>query len=358
MIDRAILGLAISNKNINIIFLALCFMTTKGKTLTIVTHSGAFHLDDVLACFMLRKIYPNAEIVRSREKAVIDSADIVVDVGGVFDPTQHRYDHHQRGFEETYNAHYDIKLSSAGLVYKYYAMQFIKSLGFTFDDTADELLFVSTLYDVYFVSVDANDNGVDVADPVRFNQRTLDDMVKAFVPHEVPKDQSVAEEMRYVAFLEAMEYMGADLIRQCKKLEFDIKNNGLHIRSAFETMTSNKNRYIFMPEGSPSKELIKYYNMHFGRKVAIVIYTRETKQGKSYSILCLPKDGVKYTPEIPLCKEWRGLRDADLCALPGMKDANFVHATGFCGAAYNSDTAIYMAVESIKEHEQSKESLQ
>ena len=46
--------------------------------------------------------------------------DIVVDVGGVYSPETHRYDHHQRGFSEVfgYGGFNDTKLSSAGLVYK------------------------------------------------------------------------------------------------------------------------------------------------------------------------------------------------------------------------------------------------
>lgn len=38
----------------------------------------------------------NAEIIRSRDPEQLASCDIVVDVGGVYDPKQHRYDHHQR----------------------------------------------------------------------------------------------------------------------------------------------------------------------------------------------------------------------------------------------------------------------
>lgn len=37
-----------------------------------------------------------AEIVRSRDPAVLDPCDIVVDVGGEYNPSKHRYDHHQR----------------------------------------------------------------------------------------------------------------------------------------------------------------------------------------------------------------------------------------------------------------------
>lgn len=38
----------------------------------------------------------DAEIVRSRDPAVLAECDVVVDVGGEFDPKRHRYDHHQR----------------------------------------------------------------------------------------------------------------------------------------------------------------------------------------------------------------------------------------------------------------------
>ena len=43
------------------------------------------------------------EIIRSRDPAVIDSADIVVDVGGTYEPEKNRFDHHQRGFEEKFS---------------------------------------------------------------------------------------------------------------------------------------------------------------------------------------------------------------------------------------------------------------
>lgn len=47
---------------------------------------------------MLKKLpeYSEASIVRSRNDDTLKSCDIVVDVGGVYDPNIHRYDHHQR----------------------------------------------------------------------------------------------------------------------------------------------------------------------------------------------------------------------------------------------------------------------
>jgi len=43
---------------------------------------------------------------------------LIVDVGDVYDPSKHRYDHHQRDFNQPLDAEHTIKLSSAGLVYK------------------------------------------------------------------------------------------------------------------------------------------------------------------------------------------------------------------------------------------------
>lgn len=41
-------------------------------------------------------IAQDAEIIRTRDPAQLAECDIVVDVGGEFDPKKHRYDHHQR----------------------------------------------------------------------------------------------------------------------------------------------------------------------------------------------------------------------------------------------------------------------
>lgn len=68
----------------------------------------------------------------------MDTLDVVIDVGGVYDPARNRYDHHQREFDEVFGdgtfpypsskiggrqleegKEFSIKLSSAGLVWKY-----------------------------------------------------------------------------------------------------------------------------------------------------------------------------------------------------------------------------------------------
>lgn len=41
-----------------------------------------------------------AEIVRTRDPEQLAACDVVVDVGGEYDPRRHRYDHHQRWVPE------------------------------------------------------------------------------------------------------------------------------------------------------------------------------------------------------------------------------------------------------------------
>merc|ERR1712072_164281 len=85
------------------------------------THDGKFHCDEALACAML-KILPDwadATVVRTRDPDALKECDIVVDVGGVYDPASLRFDHHQKGFETKLDGYDCTKLSSAGLVYKH-----------------------------------------------------------------------------------------------------------------------------------------------------------------------------------------------------------------------------------------------
>lgn len=81
------------------------------------THSGPFHADDVLAAALIRTFLDaDAKVVRSRDPEVLATADIVFDVGHVFDAETRRFDHHQREYEGN--------RSSAGMV-----LDFLESEG-------------------------------------------------------------------------------------------------------------------------------------------------------------------------------------------------------------------------------------
>ena len=55
---------------------------------TIGTHSGSFHADEALGCALLLQTqkFVGADVVRTRDPEVLKTLDVVVDVGGVYEP--------------------------------------------------------------------------------------------------------------------------------------------------------------------------------------------------------------------------------------------------------------------------------
>ena len=76
----------------------------KQKFSLIGTHNGQFHCDEALACYMLKLLpeFEHCKIVRTRDERVLDTCDIVVDVGAVYELERMRFDHHQKEFKVNY----------------------------------------------------------------------------------------------------------------------------------------------------------------------------------------------------------------------------------------------------------------
>lgn len=64
---------------------------------TLLFHQLTFCSDEALAVWMLKQTndFKGATLVRTRDPAKLAECSVVVDVGGVYDPAQQRYDHHQ-----------------------------------------------------------------------------------------------------------------------------------------------------------------------------------------------------------------------------------------------------------------------
>lgn len=113
-------------------------------------------------------------IVRTRQEDAFDLLDIVVDVGGVYDPDRHRYDHHQATFEESWNNSPDdiTKLSSAGLVYRHFGREIITNAvkdnwGVTLEGDRLEKVY-RKVYKKLILEVDALDNGISEGENMKY----------------------------------------------------------------------------------------------------------------------------------------------------------------------------------------------
>ena len=130
------------------------------------THNGHFHADEALAVFMLRILpdYSDSTLLRTRDADQLKTCHTVVDVGGVYDDSQKRYDHHQREFDTVFPSH-STKLSSAGLVYMHYGKNIISHCTGLSQGSSDLDLLHEKLYDDFVEAFDANDNGISMYDP-------------------------------------------------------------------------------------------------------------------------------------------------------------------------------------------------
>jgi len=196
---------------------------------TVGTHSGSFHMDEVLGCVMLTKYtkeFQNAKIVRSRDEDLLNTFDIVIDVGRVYDPARYRFDHHQKEFTGTFADKYNIKLSSAGLVYKHFGKEIVRNIAekliaqygetLTLDEENIALVY-QRLYDNFILYVDAIDNGEnqypnDIQPKYKINSH-LGSRVARLNPASY--EQGVTFDER---FFEAMKIADEELVYQVREI--------------------------------------------------------------------------------------------------------------------------------------------
>ena len=108
------------------------------------THDGTFHADEITACalLLLFNLIDENKIIRTRDLKELSKCEYVCDVGGVYNPEQKLFDHHQMDYQGP--------LSSAGMVLQYLKTNQIIS--------ANEYDFFNQSL---VMGVDAHDNGKD-----------------------------------------------------------------------------------------------------------------------------------------------------------------------------------------------------
>ena len=126
----------------------------------IATHNGKFHADDVFGVALLTQLFPDAEVVRTRDPEVLATADVVLDVGGVYDVETRRFDHHQLSSGARDNG---ILYSAFGLLWQHYGKEYCG------DDAVWQKIDSRLVQ-----AIDAVDNGQDLYTVSDFGAAPLD----------------------------------------------------------------------------------------------------------------------------------------------------------------------------------------
>lgn len=329
-------------------------------TLKIATHDGTFHCDEVLACYMLKNHvsqFSNATITRSRDPEIIDAADIVVDVGARYDIEACRFDHHQRGFLHTFEMtgkRSRTKLSSAGLVYRHYGQEVVRSILMNADiklSEKDLRMVYLKVYDSFMEAIDAIDNGVMMYEsdkPARYESSTdLSSRVGRLNAEWYEQNPDQDENFRKAVDMAGKEL--SDCIVNIAKSWLPARTIvGKAMQERFKHDESGN--ILVMTDWAPWKDhlyTIEEEDAQAGshKQVKYVVYKDMT--GSSWRVQCVPVAKASFKPRQPLPEQWRGIRDDELSAITGIADCIFVHAAGFIGGNKNFEGAMQMVRKAL-----------
>jgi uncharacterized UPF0160 family protein len=287
------------------------------KPLLIVTHDGTFHTDDVFACAVLSLQFSDREIeiVRSRDEGVVVSADIVVDVGGIYDTETLRFDHHQKGGAGTRDN--GIPYASFGLVWRQYGVELAGS--------TDSAQFID---EKLVQGIDGADNGVvnKVADNGVYSYSVIDS-ISALRP---TWEEGISMDE---AFMEAVNMATTILVRMIKHAES--YNHARDILEAAYEDSSDKTIIDISQEYPGWYEVMAQYP-----EPLYVLYERSDG---SWSAKAVRENPLEFTARKPFPLEWAGLKGEELQAVSGVSDALFCHNGRFIAVAATREGALTLA---------------
>lgn len=294
--------------------------------------------------------FKNHQIVRTRDPTLLETCEIIVDVGAEFgkidtDPSRLRFDHHQASFSEVFGrGHTKVKLSSAGLIYKYYGQQIIYELTSISDEAVLGVLYTKMYHDM-IQAIDGIDNGqkpYDTDAKELYKDSTgLSSRIGRLNASWV--DDTANENER---FEKAMQIAGVDFT----DILTHIVRVWLPARSGVESAFLQRgaqhpsHQILVLQRSLPWKDhLTTIEKEHHTPNDKATIYVLYPDQDGGWRVQAVPNGKQAFASRLNLPEDIRGLRDAELAAVTGVPDAIFIHATGFIGGARSYAGALKLA---------------
>ncbi len=282
----------------------------------IAVHDGEFHSDDIFSIAILKLIYPNIEVIRTRNEEKFKKADMRVDVGRKYCPETLNFDHHQQEFEEKRKN--GIPYASAGLIWKHFGEKLINS------KEAFEYI------DNIIQQVDADDSGVSLykGDLEIYSLNNIND---AFNPHWKAKikdfDKAFNEEVNFIILL--------------LKKEIEIANGLKESKEIIEKNLSDKEYILLDIVPNLWWDLILEYP-----KIKFIVYKAPNGAWRSEAAR-VKKNSFEIKKKFP--KEWADLTAEKLSKITGIKDALYCHKKRFIVVAKSKEGAIKLTELALKD---------
>lgn len=304
--------------------MSIC-VTSNPCEANLITHTGTFHADEVLATVILsKKISGTTTVLRTfavPEEEFEGTESIIYDIGGG------KFDHHQKGGNGTREN--GVPYASAGLVWKEFGLKILSS---KFKDASDaEIKFIFDYIDKNLIQgVDAYDNGVLPKADYPAQSLNFSEIIRSFNP------TWNSEEISDSAFIQSAIF--AEVI-------FDKLIETAHAKakaeSIIEKAISDSERGIMtLPHEIDWQDAFFSSTNPKAKGINYVIFPSKRND---YKVRCVPDELNGFGQRMPLPVKWRGLKKEELQKCSGVSDAIFCHPNGFIAAADSFKGALQLA---------------
>jgi uncharacterized UPF0160 family protein len=301
----------------------------------LVTHSGGFHADELLSSVVLTRLFPRAELRRSRDRQWVSPAvdKIIYDVGGDYDGEAQIFDHHQRPGPLREDGQ---PFSSFGLIWKHYGRAYLAAM----DVPTEHVEAIHTKFDAKFVlPIDLLDNGAiepSVAGPLLI--LTLPALLASLKP--VFDDASPSADND--AFLRALPIARSFVEAQILNLAANFRAQSIVIKAISDTGTSP---ILELPMGMPHRSALEKAEANH---IQFVIHPR----GADWTLNGIKASNDTFEQRADLPASWAGLTDTALEDASGVKGAKFCHSARFIAVASTREAILEMAEIAVQEVQQ------
>jgi len=286
--------------------------------ITIATHNGNFHADDVFSIAALKHIFPSFNLIRTRKLELIGKADIVIDVGGEYDADTGRFDHHQRGGAG--QRENGIPYSSFGLVWQKYGLEICQG-NQEVANSVDAGL-VSTIDAIDCGHVEGIYKGISLSQTISMFNPTW-------------QEESNFDD----CFDEAVNFASRLLTRFIASASGGINAKDI-VAKAIEN--AEDPRLVVLEKYTPWKKTVHALSSE-------ALYMIYPSQSDQWIIQTVPIEPGSFEDRKPLPKAWAGLSDDVFKEAIGIADAKFCHNGLFIAGAESFESIMKMASIALQE---------
>jgi uncharacterized UPF0160 family protein len=269
----------------------------------------------------LRILYGSqiTEVIRTRDESIIQTGDIVFDVGNIYDPSTNRFDHHQK--EGAGTRANNIPYASFGLVWQKWGAEICGSQ--LAADFVDKKL-VQT--------IDASDNGFALysyttPDTKEYVMDTICGAFGSTWKEEDNYDEAFFEVVGIAEKILKREIKGAQ--DKCEAIPF--------VEEAYKQ--AQDKRIIVLDEYYPWNETLSRYS-------EILFVVSPTKEKDQWRVSAIQQERFVNKKDLP--SAWAGLREVELEKISGVTGALFCHRKLFLAVGKTKESAVELAKKAVE----------